>query len=484
MGRSESKAKKALLKLLKNTFSDLVQCEEVDVKESYRLPDKKVKVHIGDYPFQINLYPDGKALHLYPEQTLKSSDENSEPKRYILFDPESYYSRISGFYRIEEGEKITLGGDDIEQQDFLNISNETPQRKLSISNDDGSLIFKSHVPNPKSCIAPLLKDKKVNLVVNWRQKKLQRLRDIFGGPIQCLPEPEALSLIREVNGILEDEAYRPKDKSGQPGGIIALPAKLQVFIVGDLHTKYDNLLTILSQNHFLEGLEDGSACLLILGDAIHCEEPGHYDEMQTSLLMMDLIFKLKVRFPNQVFYLRGNHDSFSEDISKGGIPQGILWENELKKSRGKSYLNEMNRCYQLLPYVAFSDRFIACHAAAPTSSVSKDALVNIKDNPKLIQQVINNRLRKPNRPAGYSKRDIKRFRKCLNVSEKTPVIVGHTPMSMDETLWERVGEIDDHFVAYAANNDWVGVMAQIQDRLYPLRYPVEPVAAIINSLPN
>jgi hypothetical protein len=193
---------------------------------------------------------------------------------------------------------------------------------------------------------------------------------------------------------------------------------------------------------------------------------------------------LKVRFPKQVFYLRGNHDSFSEDISKGGIPQGILWENELKKSRGKDYLKGMMHFYQSLPYVAFSDRFIACHAAAPTSSVSKSTLVNIRDNTKLILELTNNRLKKPNRPAGYSKRDVKRFRKLLNVSEETPVIVGHTPMSMDDTLWENVGEIENHIVAYAADNNWVGVMAQIHDRLYPLRYPVEPVASIINSLPN
>ena len=481
MGGSESKTKKALLKIFRKAFSDLAQCEEVDLKESYRLPDKKVKVHIGDYPFQLNLYPDGKALHLYPEQILTKHNDNS-PKRFLLFDPATYFSRISGFYRLEDGETITLSGDSQEQRDFLNISKQTPARKLSISNDNGALVFKSHVSNPRSCVAPLLKDKKVNIVVNWRQKKLQRLRSIFGGPIQSLPAKEALALIREVNEILENEAYRPKDNSGSPGGVIALPEKLQTFIIGDLHGKCDNLLTILSQNHFLEGLEDGSACLLILGDAVHCEEPGRYGEMKTSVLIMDLIFKLKVRFPKQVFYLRGNHDSFSEDISKGGIPQGVLWEKELKESRGKAYFKEMNRCYQLLPYVAYSEKFVACHAAAPTSPISKSKIINIKDNAKLIQQLTNNRLKKSNRPAGYSKRDVKKFRKNFELDENTPVIVGHTPMSLDDTLWENVGDIEHHYVVYAADDNWVGVMAQIESRIYPLRYPVESLVSSINLL--
>jgi hypothetical protein len=55
-------------------------------------------------------------------------------------------------------------------------------------------------------------------------------------------------------------------------------------------------------------------------------------------------------------------------------------------------------------------------------------------------------------------------------------------MSNDDTLWERVGEIDNHYIAYASDRHWVGVMTQIADDMYPLRYPVEPIASIIDSL--
>ena len=137
------------------------------------------------------------------------------------------------------------------------------------------------------------------------------------------------------------------------------------------------------------------------------------DEMESSMLIMDLIFKLKVRFPRQVFYLRGNHDSFSEEIAKGGIPQGLLWEQELISSRGDEYRDEMERFYNQLPYLVYSNNFVSCHAAAPTTSIELDNIINIMQQPKLINELINNRLQRPNRPAGYTKGDIKRLKKCL-----------------------------------------------------------------------
>lgn len=481
MAKSSSKAKKTLLKMLKNSFSGLTQCEEVDLKAAYRLPDKKVRVPLRDYPFQLNLHPDGKALHLYPERRL-ASEKSGRRRDYILFDPEVYYTRISGFYRLQDGDRITLGSADPQQRLFLNLPKDLPARKLSISNDDGELVFKSHVSNPRSCIAPLLKDKKVNRIVHWRRKKVQRLRRIYGGPLRRLGEKEALALIRQVNTIMEKEAHRPPDRKGRPGGLVTIPRKKQTFILGDLHAKPDNLLTILTQNAFLEALEEERACFVILGDAIHNEEEGQYDEMENSLLIMDLIFRLKCRFPRQLFYLRGNHDSFSPDIAKGGIPQGLLWEKTLIKERGKAYRNEMERFYGLLPYVACSDSFIACHAAPPVTTVTREQIVNIRDNPKLVKELTSNRMMRPGRPTGYTKGDIKRFRKALGLPSHTPLIVGHTPMSNDDTLWERVGDIDDHYIVYASDRHWVGVMAQIGDRMYPLLYPAEPVGALIDAL--
>ena len=482
MVSSDSSVKKSLIKFFRDTFSDLSACEVVDVKESYRLPTSKVKVNITDHPFQLNLFPDAKTLHLYPERTLDESEESTGPSSFVLFDPDSYYNnRVSGFFRLKDQDEIILGGKDSQQRAFLNISKNTPARKLRIVNDAGELIFKSLVNSPQSCIAPLLKDKKVNQLFNWRQKKLGRIRKIFGGPISLLPPEEALTLIRDVNLILEDEALRPKDTQGRPGGVIHLPDDSTVIMLGDLHAKPDNLLTMLSHNSYLEALEEGTATLLLLGDAVHPEGDVALDEMESSMLMMDLILKLKVRFPRQVFYLRGNHDSFSEEIAKGGIPQGLLWEQELINSRGNEYRDEMARLYNQLPYLVYSKHFVSCHAAAPTTSIELDNLINIMQQPKLINELINNRLQRPNRPAGYTKGDVKRLKKCLGVSQSAPFIVGHTPLSNDDTIWENVDDIKNHHILYSSDTQWVGVMAQIGDKIYPFRYPVEKVSNTINS---
>ena len=477
--------RKLLKKLFKSAFPNLFWSEEVNIKDTYQLSDKKkIKVHIRDYPFQINLYPDDKALHLYPEPSLNCSSDSVATNSYILFDPDSFYSDICRFYRLQDDDTITLGGSDPEQRAILNISKKTPARTLSISNEDGWLTFKSHVPNPGSSISPLFKDKKVKRVVNWRQKKLRRLREIFGNPIALLPPDEAIALLQKVNEILEHEKHRPRDKDGRPGGVVALPDESTTVIVGDLHAKVDNLLVVLSQNNFLEALDAGRATLVIIGDAVHPEGDTALDEMVSSMLMMDLIFKLKVHFPKQVFYLRGNHDSFSEEIAKHGIPQGLLWEKTLRKQRGKAYKKEMSRFYELLPYVAYSKHFVACHAAPPVSSTSLNKIINIRNNRKLYNELADNRLRQANRPAGYAKSDVKRFRKCLDLAKKTPLIVGHTCLSIDDTLWENVNDIENHFVVYSSDSKWVGLMAQIGDRLYPFRYPVEPMMSIINALPD
>ena len=457
----------------------------MDIRDTYQFSNrKKIKACIKDYPLQINLYPDSKALHLYPEPALSNGNDGVTANNYILFDPDKFYSDICGFYRLQDEDTITLGGSDPEQRAIFNFPPSTPARKLSIGIEDGWLTFQSPIPDPRPSIAPLLQDKNVRRVVDWRYNKLRRLKEIFGDPIALLPPDEAIALLQEVNEILEHEKYRPRDKDGRPGGVVALPDESTAIIVGDLHAKADNLLVVLSQNNFLEALDAGRATLVILGDAVHPEGDTVLDEMVSSMLMMDLIFKLKIRFPKQLFYVRGNHDSFSEDIAKQGIPQGLIWERTLKKQRGKDYKNEMKRFYELLPYVVFSRHFVACHAAPPVSSTSLNKLINIRKNPKLYKELADNRLRKESRPSGYSGSDVKRFRKCLDLAKKTPVIVGHTPMSLDDTLWENVGEIENHTIVYSSDSTWIGLMAQVGDRLYPFRYPVEPMMSIINALPE
>ena len=473
---------KGILKRLKDTFSSLSQCEELDIEGAYRLENKKVRLPLKNYPIQLNVGSDQNILHICPEHQVNDVQQDTHIDHFIIFNPASYFKEISGFLRLNSGDKLIIGGDQGYQKTLLKLEHSIADRHLSITNDNGSLIFKNLNKELGSCITPMLKSKDLNRINKWRFAKLKRLRSILGDPLADLTPDEAFDLIRKVNSVLEDEAYRPKDKDGKPGGIIALPHDTIPFLIGDLHTKADNLLVILSQNGFLKALKKGQASLIILGDAVHSEQEGQLEKMQSSMLIMDLIFKLKLRFPKQVFYLRGNHDSFSEEIGKRGVPQGLIWDKALIKFRGKRYRDEMQRFYDQLPYIAYTDKFIACHAAPPTSKVTMDSLINIRHNPYLINELINNRMRKPNKPSGYFKREIKNFRKCMGVGPETPVIVGHTPLTNDETLWENVGNIENHHIIYGGDNKWMGVFTQINNKMCPLRYPTEALMPLIHAI--
>lgn len=475
MAKSDSKKYKSLIKIIKTAFSDLGQCEKIDLKGSYRLPDKKIQFPLDNYPLQLNIGEEAHVLHLYPEPSLNPAEQGDEPN-YILFNPDKYFSHLSGFYRLKDGDKVTLGHGNQQQRDFLKTPKKLPERQLSISNHEGKLTFKCHHPETGSCIAPLFKEKKMNKVIEWRKKKVSRLAKLFPDLNKKFNPKEALKLIREVNLVMESEVYREKNNHGKPGGVLAIPDKMNAIIIGDLHTRIDNLLTLLSQNNFLEAIEQEKACLIVLGDAVHPEEDGHYDEMQSSQQIMDILFQLKLRFPKQFFYLRGNHDSFSEELSKKGVPQGLLWAKQLNKERGKAYKKEMQRYYDCLPYLAYSKHFIACHAAAPSSAVNLHALINIHKYPQFINELINKRIKTPNRMTGYTKGDVKKFRSALKAHESTPFIVGHTPLDLEETIWEDVGGVNQHYIVHAAHQDWVGAMVQIENSMYAMRYPVESIS--------
>ena len=98
-----------------------------------------------------------------------------------------------------------------------------------------------------------------------------------------------------------------------------------------------------------------------------------------------------------------------------------------------------------------------------------------------MKDLLTKRLQTSNRMAGYNKSDIKKLRHCLNVEEKTPFIVGHTPMDDEETLWENVGGISRHTIVYAGNLEKVGAMVQMGKNMYALTYPVEPLTELVSN---
>jgi hypothetical protein len=197
--------------------------------------------------------------------------------------------------------------------------------------------------------------------------------------------------------------------------------------------------------------------------------------------MMDLIFKLKLQFPDQVFYIVGNHDSFSHDVMKQGVPQGLLWDKHVTASRGEEYKAEMELFYRQSPLVVVSENFIACHAGPARGKISLETLVNVRQFPDIVHDLTWNRIRSPRFPAGYFRGDVRRFRKRLGVDSNTPLIVGHHPYSEDGTLWMNAGDIDHHHILISARPDCIGLFTWIDGELVPEIYPAEPLMAWLNE---
>jgi hypothetical protein len=444
--------------------------------EEYRLGSTKVRVPLDAVPIEITLGLNDRRLHLYRENRL---DRHGRPvwlDSFIIVDPRTHMRRIGGFLRLTPKSWLALGSGDETQQALFDYPSTVDEQHMVVIYGRDALVFRN-LSDAGTAIAPVVDD--VGMI---RVARLRRLREILGGPVEALPPDQAQGLIEQVNRLMRSEAYRSTDERGLPGGLLALPRSMLPIVVADMHGQVDNLLTVLAQNAFLDMLEEGCAALVILGDAVHSEVDGQLHQMESSMMLMDLIFRLKLCFPSQVFYIRGNHDSFSEDLSKDGIPQGLLWAKELCAQRGTAYLKAMQEFYDLLPYVVVSPDFAACHAAPPTSKVSRQMLVDIHRHPGLMLELTSNRLRRPNRPLGYSRRDVKRFRRALHLDPGIPLIVGHTPIDGEGTVWLNVDGIANHHVLFSANPDKVGVFVHLGGRMIPLIYPVDALTPIINAL--
>lgn len=471
------------LSYFRELLHDMEECEELDLDNALRLGEKKVRVPHPTLPLQLMLgSEDGYRLQLEPELTITTDSSFQRSGDYLLFDPSTFFSDISGFVRVSPGESVTLGREDRLQRGLLGYPKLVANKHLRVKLSGKGLALKNKASKRGTCVAPLVSTDDLDRMTRWRTEKIERLAKVLNAPIEPLERGAALDLLEHTIALMEREPYRLKTRDGHAGGVLRLPSRPTPIFVGDLHACIDHLLVILTQNGFLEAIEDGSGLLIIIGNAVHPDTPGHEDEMDSSMLIMDLIFRLKLRFPERVFYLRGNHDDFANDISKGGVPQGLLWERALHDQRGSQYRDRMQDLYDRLPYVAVSPRFVCCHAGAPTMKASRSDLVHVHDKPKLQRQLTNLRLRKPNAPSGYGASDIKRLRKRLGVSPETPFIVGHTPLSAEDTLWLDAGGIPNHHVLFGANPSQIGVLAIPRGKLLPLSYPTEPLREVYNRL--
>jgi len=423
-------------------------------------------------------------LHLTPEIPLGVGKRYlRQNKCWTIHEPRSCMDRqVRGFARISPGETVLLGRSNKDYNDLFKFKKGVGKRHATLTNHKGDLI-----------ITPLDQDHTVKIVrleeVDNREEAtanrviaMHAVRELFGTAIEPREPGAARELINSVNAILRTEAYRPIDKDGNPGGLLELPDEPAPLVVGDLHGEVDNLLKILTENCLLEGLKENRVFLCILGDAVHSENVHEMEAMDSSMLIMDLIFTLKKVFPANVFYIRGNHDSFDPELSKNGISQGILMRKALEKERGLQYVAAMQEFYDLLPYLVVAPSFIGVHAGPPRQETTKKQLINVRSHPKIARLLTNNRIKRPHNLSGYGKPEIKALRKTLGMPKSTPVIVGHTPLDPFGSVWQNVGSIKGHHIVYSSHQKGPGYFIRIRGKMIAQSYPAEPLVKLINRL--
>jgi predicted phosphodiesterase len=400
-------------------------------------------------------------------------------RNWLITEPSTCGLHFCRFTRLCLGDAVMIGRANDEYQALFNFDQSVAERHITIRNNKGDIVI-TPLTEKKVEIIQVTDAERKDRVTERRYQALRTVRRIYGGDISLLPTEQALALLLEVNAILEQEKYRAKNDQGRPGGLIELPESLSPIIVGDLHAQVNNLLKILTENRFLDGLKTDTACLILLGDAVHSEVDGELENMDSSILMMDLILRLKQHFPDNFFYLRGNHDSFSERLSKNTISQGVLMRRRLTELRGKEYAAEMERFYDLLAYVVCSDSFVACHAGPSRKQAARSELINIDQHPEIKNDLINSRLKRPHYLTGYSKGDVKRFRKNLGLAKHAPFIVGHTPMDPAGSVWRNVADIKGHHIIHSAHADGPSLFIEVNRKMIPISYPSEPLIQLIS----
>lgn len=135
--------------------------------------------------------------------------------------------------------------------------------------------------------------------------------------------------------------------------------KLQgpIILVGDLHGKYFDLIRIFSKYGFPDRVN-----YLFLGDYI--------DRGSDGLDIVYLLFALKIKFPENIFLLRGNHEC--EDITTNC---GFKEECEKKEANYKEIIN----VFDTLPFAAIiSDKIFVVHGGISPHLTSFDIIDNVQ----------------------------------------------------------------------------------------------------------
>ncbi|QEN03708.1 hypothetical protein EW093_02990 [Thiospirochaeta perfilievii] len=211
----------------------------------------------------------------------------------------------------------------------------------------------------------------------------------------------------------EDPSIRARDTNFQPGGVIKLNRDLDTIIVPDLHARtyfIQKLLNFkINNKSVLELLQLSKLQIVFVGDGFHSEKRhkerwfkieseavnnfiNHENsdlEMAESLGVMKYVINLKILFPDQIHFLKGNHENILNENGGGNFPfgkftlEGEIVKKWVSKFLGEDFLWKYSSFEKSLPLIAIGKNFIVSHAE-PKKFYSLDQLINCYNNSDVV----------------------------------------------------------------------------------------------------
>lgn len=224
---------------------------------------------------------------------------------------------------------------------------------------------------------------------------------------------EIFTLCEKMSDILENEKgdafpWRPVSSDGTAGGLLDFSnSDIPVLIIPDLHARHSFLKNVLNfridGKSVLENLEEKKIHLVFTGDALHSEKttrerwmncykeyengifsgPFMKEEMTDGLSLLMNLFLLKISFPENFHFLKGNHENIMNECSGGDFPfrkyveEGEMVKYFISDYYGDDVLYMLSLYEKNLPLVYVSKNCIVSHAE-PRRVFSRQEIVDAR----------------------------------------------------------------------------------------------------------
>jgi hypothetical protein len=240
---------------------------------------------------------------------------------------------------------------------------------------------------------------------------------------QQLPSGDGLiHLIESSVCVLEseDSSYRPlgrtPDDKQMPGGLLDFSTenseKLPLVVIPDLHARGDFILNTLEyklcykenkDDTLFHLLQKGLVRIVCVGDLLHsesrqyerwmaalkeyqkgnCTGKAMTAEMHEGISLMQMICMLKISFPSNFHFLKGNHENIRNSDEHGDFSflkfadEGNMVRDFLAQTYGENILTVWSRWEHDLPLCAIFDNCVISHAE-PAVPMDREAIINYR----------------------------------------------------------------------------------------------------------